>query len=298
MRIFVTGASGWIGAAVIGELRRAGHDVLGLARSDASAVKVGALGAEVHRGDLDDTDSLAAGAAAADGVVHLAYDHDFTQMEAAAKTDLAAIEAMGSALEGTGAPFLFASGTAGLAPGRVATEEDSPDPGHYPRSANAVAATALAERDVRVVAVRFAPSVHGPGDPGFVATLVDIARERGVAGYVGDGANRWPAVHRLDAADLVRRAVEDAPAGTAVHAIAEEGVSTREIAAAIGRGLDLPVTSIPPEQANDHFGWMGSFVGADIPASSTITRERFGWSPTHPGLIADLDAGAYVDAAA
>ncbi len=293
MRIFVTGASGWIGSAVVPELVAAGHQVLGLARSDASAELVAELGGEVHRGDLDDVDGLHRGAAACDGVVHLGYNHDFAHMAEAAQTDLAAIDAMGSALVGTGGPLLIASGVVGLTNGRVAIETDQPDLGTHPRIACARAALAFAERGVRPVVVRFPPTVHGPGDHGFIATLVTIARQRGVSGYVDEGANRWPAVHRADAAALVRIAVDEAAAGTAIHATAEEGVPTRTIAEAIGRGLGLPVTSIAQGDAEEHFGWIGRFFAADVPASSAITQRQLHWTPTHPGLIDDLDAGYY-----
>ncbi|MEO6701353.1 MAG: SDR family oxidoreductase [Jatrophihabitantaceae bacterium] len=293
MRIFVTGASGWIGSATVTELLAGGHQVLGLARSDASAAAVAALGAEVLRGELDDLDSLRAGAADSDGVVHLGYNHDFSQMPAAARTDLQAIEAIGAVLAGSGRPLVIASGTLGLAQGRVGTEQDRPDPGVHPRTGNADAALALADRGVRSVVVRFAPTVHGAGDHGFVATLVGIARDSGVSGYVGDGANRWPAVHRLDAARLVRLAVQDAPAGSVLHATAEDGVPTRAIAEAIGRGLGVPVESVPVEKAADHFGWLGAFFGADAPASNALTRQLLGWQPRHPGLTEDLDAGHY-----
>jgi nucleoside-diphosphate-sugar epimerase len=294
MRVFLTGASGWIGSAVVPELLKAGHQVLGLARSDASAVSLAALGCEVHRGGLDDPGSLRAGAAASDGVVHLAYNHDFSHIEHAAQTDLQAIDALGSALVGTDRPLVIASGTLGLAPGRVATERDEPDPGVHPRIAGALAARSFATRGVRSSIVRFAPTVHGAGDHGFVATLVSIARDKGVSGYIDDGSNRWPAVHRLDAASLVRLAVDDAPAGSVLHAIAEEGVPTRAIAATIGRQLDLPVASIPAYQAGDHFGWLGRFFGTDSPASNELTRELLGWQPTYPGLIEDLEQGHYV----
>jgi nucleoside-diphosphate-sugar epimerase len=293
MRIFVTGATGWIGSAVVPELLAAGHEVVGLARSDASAAALAERGAGVQRGDLDDLDSLRAGAAAADGVVHLGYNHDFSRMADAARTDLAALTALGEVLEGTGGPLVFASGVVGLATDRPGTEDDRPDPAMHPRVANAAAALAFAERGVRPVAVRFAPTVHGPGDPGFTAVLVGIAREKGVAGYVGDGSSRWPAVHLLDAARLVRLAVEDAPAGSVVHAVAEEGVPTRKIAEAIGRGLDLPVSSVPADRAGEHFGWIAGFFGMDAPASNALTRQRMGWEPAHAGLIADLDAGYY-----
>jgi nucleoside-diphosphate-sugar epimerase len=293
MRIFVTGATGWIGSAVIPELLNAGHQVLGLARSDTAAASVAGLGAEVQRGDLNDLDSLRAGAAASDGVVHLGYNHDFSRMEAAAQTDLAAINAIGAELEGTDRPFVIASGVLGLASGRVATERDVPDPGVHPRIAGVQAALAFATRGVRSSSVRLAPTVHGPCDHGFVAVLVGIAREKGFSGYIDDGSNRWPAVHRLDAANLVRLAVDDAPTGAALHATAEEGVPTRAIADAIGRGLDLPALSIPADQASDHFGWMARFFGVDAPASSSATRQLLGWNPEQPGLIADLDAGHY-----
>jgi nucleoside-diphosphate-sugar epimerase len=293
MRIFVTGASGWIGSAVVPELQKAGHQVLGFARSDGSARKVEALGAEVLRGDLDDLDSLRKGADAADGVVHLGYNHDFSSIGDAATTDRAAIETLGEVLKGTGGPLLIASGTLGLANGRVGTEEDLPDHGAHPRVANATTALALKDEGVRSIVVRFAPTVHGDGDHGFVKVLVDVARAKGVSAYIGDGANRWPAVHRLDAANLVARAVDDAPAGSILHATAEEGIATREIAEAIGRGLDLPVESVPADKAMDHFGWIGMFFAADAPASSAITRARFEWTPTGPTLIEDLDAGHY-----
>jgi nucleoside-diphosphate-sugar epimerase len=286
MRIFVTGASGWIGSAVVPELVAAGHTVVGLARSDRSAERVTQLGADVRRGDLDDTDGLAAAARAADGVIHLGYHHDFSQMEEAASLDRAAIEAMGAELSGK--PFLFASGVIG-----VHTEDDRPDSGGHPRVANAAAALALADRGVRPVALRFAPTVHGEGDHGFVATLAQVARDRGVSAYVGDGNNVWPAVHRSDAARLVALALDRAPAGTAVHAVAESGVATRDIAEAIGRGLGLPVESVPAERAAEHFGWIGMFFSGDFPVSSDRTRTVLGWDPIGPTLLEDLDAGFY-----
>jgi nucleoside-diphosphate-sugar epimerase len=293
MRVFVTGASGWIGSAVVSELLDSGHQVVGLARSDAAAAAVTALGAEVLRGDLDDLDSLRRGAAASDGVVHLGYNHDFSRMPQAAQTDLLAIEAIGTALAGTGRPLAIASGTLGLAPGRVGTEQDKPDPSLHPRIANAQTAMSFVERGVRSLIVRFAPTVHGTGDHGFMAALVGIARDKRVSAYIGDGTNRWPAVHRLDAGNLVRLALDKAPAGSVLHATADEGVPTRVIAEAIGRGLGVPVVSIPADQAEEHFSWLGGFFGADAPASSTLTRELLGWEPIHPGLIEDLDKGHY-----
>ena len=242
---------------------------------------------------LDDLDGLGAAAAASDGVIHLGYNHDFSRMAAAAQTDLAAINTIGTALAGTDRPFVIASGVLGLTAGRVATEQDVPDPGVHPRVANAQAALSFAAHGVRPSVVRFAPTVHGAGDHGFVATLVGIARAAGVSGYIDDGSNRWPAVHRLDAASLVRLAVTDAPAGTILHATAEEGVPTRAIAEAIGHGLDLPVVAIPASQASEHFGWIGRFFALDARASSSATQQLLGWHPVQPGLIADLEAGHY-----
>jgi nucleoside-diphosphate-sugar epimerase len=291
MRVFLTGASGFIGSAIVPELIGAGHQVLGLARSDAAAAAVAAAGAEVHRGALDDLDSLRAGAAASDGVIHTAFIHDFSDMPASARTDLRAIETLGAELAGSDRPLVITSGTAALPAGRVGTESDEPDRtsagAHRIPSEDAV--LALATRGVRSSVVRPAPSVHGEGDHGFVPILIGIARDKGVSGYVGDGANRWPAVHRLDAARLYRLAVESAPAGSILHAVAEEGVPTRDIAEVIGRHLDLPVAAVEPE----HFGWLGGFFAADIRASSGLTRELLGWQPTHPGLIEDLDQGHY-----
>ena len=293
MRIFVTGASGFIGSAVVAELIDAGHDVIGLARSDQAASAVQAAGAEPHRGALDDLESLRSGAAAADGVIHTAYIHDFSRMQDSARTDLLAVETLGAALEGSGRPMVITTGTALIKPGEVATEEDSADSDSHPRLKAEDAAKAFAARGVRTATVRPGTSVHGEGDHGFVPVLIDIARTKGVSAYIGDGSNRWPAVHRLDAANLYRLALEDAPAGSVFHAIADEGIATREIAEVIGRHLELPVVSIAPQDAAEHFGWMGMFFGIDAPASSALTQERLGWRPVRPGLIEDLEQGHY-----
>jgi len=294
MNVFVTGASGWIGSAVVPQLLAAGHQVVGLARSDGAAAAVAALGAEVRRGDLDDLDGLRAAAEASDGVVHLGFKHD-ADFADAGRTERAAVETLGKALEGSDRPFLLASGIALLAPGRVLTERDAtPMVGpEAPRGGAEELALSYAERGVRAVSLRFAVTVHGEGDHGFVSTLVGVARDRGASGYVGAGANRWPAVHRLDAARLVRSALERSPAGSVVHGVAEEGVPARAIAEAIGRGLGVPVRSVDPDDAAEHFGWIGMFFAADAPASSALTRDRLDWTPTHPGLIEDLDAGSY-----
>jgi nucleoside-diphosphate-sugar epimerase len=295
MRIFVTGATGFIGSAVVRELIEAGHQAVGLARSDKAAALLTAAGAGVHRGALDDLDSLHAGAASADGVIHLAYMHDFSDYAGAGVADLRAVETIGAALEGSGKPFVVASGTLGITPGRLGTEEDPGDPGSAaaPRVASENAAIALAEHGVRSSVVRLAPSVHGLGDRGFVPTLIDIARAKGVSAYVGDGLNRWPAVHRLDAARLFRLAVEAASAGSRLHGVSDEGVPVREIAEVIGHQLKLPVVSIAAEEAGQHFGWLSAMVMIDNPTSSALTRERLGWRPMHPTLIPDLEQGHY-----
>lgn len=299
MRIFVTGASGWIGSALVPELLDAGHRVLGLARSDASASALTAAGADVVRGTVDDLDVLGGAAAASDGVVHLAFKHDlaFTgDFQGAAEADRRAVDTLGEALAGTGRPFVLASGLVGLKPGRLSSERDLPAVDGSPvsiRSATATALLALASRGVRSSVVRLSPTCHGEGDNGFMATLVAIARDKGVSGYIGDGANRWPAVHRLDAARLFRLAVEKAPAGTVLHGVAEEGVPIRDIAEVIGRHLDVPVASVAPEAAVEHFAWLGRFLALDGPASSTLTRELLDWQPTGPGLLDDLDKGHY-----
>lgn len=298
MRVFVTGASGWIGSSVVPELIGAGHEVVGLARSDASAAALNAAGAKVHRGSLDDLDSLREGAVASDGVVHLAFKHDFDNFDAALATNMRAIETLGAALEGSGKPLSVASGTlmlAMIAPGELGTEAIVPGPevAALPRVGAEIAVLELAKRGVRSSVVRLAPTVHGPGDGGFVPRLIDIARDKGTAACIGDGANRWPGVHRLDAARLFRLAVEKAPAGSMLHATGDEGVPFRDIAAVIGRHLDLPTASITSEEAGAHFGFLSMFAGLDNPTSSAATQELLGWRPVHPGLIADLDEGHY-----
>ncbi|WDM15946.1 SDR family oxidoreductase [Streptomyces lavenduligriseus] len=304
MRFFVTGASGWIGSALVPDLLTAGHQVVGLARSDASAAALTGAGAEAVRGDLDDLDVLRATAAASDGVIHLAFKHDLAfggDFEGAGAADRRAVDALGEALAGTGRPFVLASGLAGLAPGRVATERDMPPADGSAaaiRGATAEAVLALASRGVRSSVVRLSPTCHGAGDNGFMAMLVATARAKGVSGYIGDGANRWPAVHRLDAARLFRLAAEKAPAGSVLHGAAEEGIALRDIAEVIGRRLGVPTVSVAPEDAVGHFTWMSHFLGVDAAASSTLTRDLVGWEPVHPGLLADLDQEHYFQGSA
>ncbi|GGJ35812.1 SDR family oxidoreductase [Deinococcus roseus] len=293
MRIFVTGASGFIGSAVVPELLAAGHQVIGLARSDRSAQNILAAGAAVHYGSLDDLESLRTGAAAADGVIHLAYNHDFSQPQAAAQTDFQAVQTFGEVLKGSDRPLVIASGVVGLAPGRLATEQDKSSTSAHPRFATAQATLDLAQQGVRSSVLRLSPTVHGKGDPGFVAVLIQIARQKGVAGFIEEGNSRWPTVHRLDAARLFRHAVEKAPAGSVLHGVAEEGVSQRDIAGVIGRHLGVPVASIPADQAAEHFGWLARFLSLDSRVSSTLTRELLDWEPTHPGLLEDLEEGHY-----
>ena len=298
MRVFVTGASGWIGSAVVPELLDAGHQVTGLARSDASAAALEAAGVDVVRGDLSDLGLLRDTAAASDAVVHLAFRHDVAfsgGFAEAVESDVAAISALGEGLPEGGA-LTIASGVLGLAvDGRPALETDRPAPESLAsgRQASADAALGLAERGVRSSVVRLSPTVHGEGDAGFVPTLIAVARQKGLAGYPGDGSARWTAVARSDAARLFRLAIEVAPAGSVLHGVADEGIPVREIAEVIGRHLDVPVGSVPAEQTGEHFGFLGMFLGFDSPASNAITREVTGWEPTGPGLIEDLDKGHY-----
>ena len=290
MRVFVTGATGWVGSVVVDDLLGAGHQVLGLSRSEEKAAGLAAKGADVLRGTLDDLDRLADAAGNADAVIHLAFNHDFSKFAENSEQERRAIEAMGEALVGTDKPILYSSGMARLAPGRVATEEDMPplsDPS-FPRK-NVAAAAVLAGRGVRVGAIRLATTVHGIGDPAYMAILARLAREKGVSAYIGDGANRWTAVHVSDAGRLYRLALEAGAPARAYHASAEEGIAFRAIAEAIGRALDLPVEPRPRE----HFGWLAGFVGADAPVSSARTRALTGWKPTGPTLLADLAQPAY-----
>jgi nucleoside-diphosphate-sugar epimerase len=295
VRVFLTGATGFIGSAIVQELIGAGHQVIGLARSDAGAKSLAAAGAKVHRGDLEDLDSLRGGASASDGVIHTGFNHDFSRFKEVSEADRRAIEAFGAALAGSDRPLVIASGTALVSPGRLATEESvcTITSADIPRVATEEAATSTATRGVRAALMRLAPTVHGDGDHQFVPTLINIAREKGVSAYIGDGRNRWNAVHRLDAARLFRLALEKATAGARYHAVAEEGIAFRDIAEVIGRRLNIPVVSKSPEEAANHFGWIGAFAGLDCPASSKLTQQRLGWRPVQPTLLTDLERGSY-----
>jgi nucleoside-diphosphate-sugar epimerase len=295
MRVFLTGATGFIGSAIIPELINAGHQVLGLARSDAGAKSLAAAGAKVHRGDLEDLDSLRSGVAAADGVIHAGFIHDFSRFKEVCEIDKRAIETLGAVLAGSDRPIVIASGTALVSPGRLATEESvsTITSADIPRVASEEATTLMATRGVRAALMRLSPTVHGDGDHGFVPTLINIAREKGISAYIGDGRNRWNAVHRFDAARLFRLALEKATAGARYHAVGEEGIAFRDIAEVIGKRLNIPVVSKSPEEAANHFGWIGAFAGLDCPASSKLTQERLGWRPAQPTLLTDLERGSY-----
>jgi nucleoside-diphosphate-sugar epimerase len=294
MRIFVTGASGFIGSAVVPELINAGHQVIGLTRSDAGAQSLIAAGAEVHRGNLEDPESLRSGAAKSDGVIHLAFDHDFSNFVAICEKDRRAIEALGDALVGSDRPLVITSGTGmgNAVPGQPATE-DHFDPNHpNPRKSSELAGASVAARGVNVSVVRL-PQVHDTVKQGLITYAVAVAREKGISAYIGDGLNRWPAAHVLDTARLYRLALEKREAGARYHAVAEEGVSVRDIAEVVGRGLKVPVVALSPDEAAAHFGWLAPFAGWDMPASSTQTKKQLGWHPTGPGLIADLEQMRY-----
>ncbi len=293
MRVFVTGATGFIGSAIVHDLLEAGHQVLGLARSEAGAASLAAAGAAVHRGSLEDLASLQRGAAAADGVIHTAFVHDFSRYAASAELDAIAIEAMAQTLAGSNKPLVVTSGTLGLPPGRAGTEDDAAASSSPRRSESA--AVAAAALGVRAMVVRLPPSVHGDGDHGFVPMLIARARELGVATVIGDGTNRWPAVHRLDAARLFRLALEQGTATARFHGVADEGIPVRAIAERIGHRLGVPVVSTTAEAAAENLGFIGRVLAMDGPASSALTQARLGWRPTQPGLLQDLEQGRYFD---
>jgi nucleoside-diphosphate-sugar epimerase len=293
MRVFLTGATGYVATAIAAELIGAGHTVLGLARTDEGAAALAARGVEPHRGELADHASLIAGAAACDGVIHCAFIHDFSRFVENAEIERAAVEAVLASLEGSGKPFIATSGVAMLTDGRLATEQDQAAP--FGRGATEALVRGAAERGVRTGIVRLPPSTHGQGDRGFTPHLIDIAREKGVSAYVGEGANRWAGGRRADAAVLYRLALEKGEAGAIYHAIGDEGVATRDIAAAIGRRAGVPVASKPAEEAQDHFGWIGMFFAMEMSASSAWTQAALGWRPTPPGLLADIEGPNYAE---
>ena len=295
MRVFVTGATGFIGSAIVRDLLAAGHEVLGLARNDDAVANLAKVGVKAHRGELSDTDGLAEGARACDGVIHTAFIHDFSAYATSLEADRRAIEALARALEGSDKPFVVTYGTASLASGRLGTEEDAPAPGSagWLRAESEAMVLAAAGRGVRSIVMRLPPSVHGAGDHGFVPMLIDIARRKGFAAYIADGANRWPAVHRVAAARLYRLALEKAVPGSRLHGVAEEGVPMREIAEAIGAGLGIPVRSLSPDEARTHFDWMAGFVAIDNPTSSALTRNALGWQPDGPELLTDMRENGY-----
>lgn len=295
MKVFVTGATGFVGSALVKELLGAGHEVLGLARSEASAHALVAVGAEVHRGDLEDLDSLRSGATAADGVIHAGFVHDFSRFKEVCEIDGTAINAMGEILAGSGKPFIVTSGTALVRPGVMVTEDmiSNPDVTKFPRVSE-IAGLSFADKGVRAMAIRLSPSVHGTGDlHGFVPILINIARQKGVSAYIGDGLNRWNAVHRMDAVRLYRLMLEHGEAGGRYHAVGDPFITVKTIAEEIGKKLNIPVVSITPEQAPEHFGWFAGFASVDSPASSDWTQKQLNWQPTHPSLLADLKADVY-----
>ena len=292
MHVFVTGATGFIGSAIVQELISHGHRVTGLARSAAAAEALAAAGASAHRGDLNDLDSLRRGAVGADAVIHTAFNHDFSRFAASCEDDRGVITALGEALAGSERRLVVTSGTALVAGGPLATETDTPS-SHHPRVASEQAAAALVERGVHACVVRLAPSVHGAGDHGFVPLLIDLARRQGLAAYLGDGRNRWPAVHRQDAAELFRRVAEQGRAGASYHGVAETGVPFADLTALIGRRLGVPVQGLEGDAAAAHFGWFKHFAAMDNPTSSEATQRELGWQPHHPGLLADVDQPAY-----
>lgn len=298
MRVFVTGATGFVGSAIVQELIGAGHQVLGMARSEEGARSLAATGAQVHRGDLTDLESLRSGAAMSDGVIHTAFNHDFSKFKESCEADRRIIEALGAGLAGSDRPLVITSAIGILAPGRLGLEETLANSSTTanPRVATEEAAGAVAARGVHVSVVRLPASVHDNGDHGFVPMVISAAREKGISAYAGEGLNRWPAVHRPDAARLYRLVLEKGAAGARYHAVAEEGITFREIAAVIGRRLNVPVEAKSPEEIAAHFGWLAHFVALDIPASSQRTREQLGWEPTGPGLIADVDHERYFKA--